>query len=176
MEEHVTNQKESRVRKFGNQGFTLIEILIVVMVLGILAMVIIPQITVSTQDARQSTLETNTMALRNAIEMYYVQHNNVYPGGTGLSVVATAQTDFLNQLTQYSNEAGAVVTTKDLANHPYGPYLKNGVLPTNPLNTFATVKCDVSLVLTATPSADDLKAYGWYFYHLTGRLVPGTAP
>ena len=34
-------------------GFTLIEMLIVVLLLGILAMLIIPQISVSTDDARQ---------------------------------------------------------------------------------------------------------------------------
>ena len=55
-------------------GFTLIEMLIVVLLLGILAMLIIPQISVSTDDARQNTLHSNLGTMRNAIELYYHQH------------------------------------------------------------------------------------------------------
>ena len=61
-------------------GFTLIEMLIVIIILGILAMVIIPQITVSQEDAKVSTLKTNLTGIRSAIELYYAQHNNIYPG------------------------------------------------------------------------------------------------
>ena len=61
-------------------GFTLIEMLIVIIILGILAMVIIPQITVSQEDAKMSTLKTNLAGIRSAIELYYAQHNNTYPG------------------------------------------------------------------------------------------------
>ena len=60
-------------------GFTLIEMLIIVIILGILAMIIIPQINVSSGEARLNTLKTNLNTVRNAIELYYHQHNNVYP-------------------------------------------------------------------------------------------------
>jgi len=40
-------------------GFTLIEMLIVVILLGILAMLIVPQISVSTGDANLNTLKSN---------------------------------------------------------------------------------------------------------------------
>ena len=165
----MINQKKDRKRKFGNKGFTLIEILIVVMVLGILAMVIVPQITVSTQDAKTSTMETNLAAMRNAVELYYIQHNNVYPGGTGADAAAAA-TAFVAQLTKYTNAAGATSDTVDAA-YPFGPYIKNGVLPTNPFNSLATVACDVSLDITATPLVTVLDDTGWYFYHKTGKLL-----
>ena len=165
----MINQKKSWKRKFGSNGFTLIEILIVVMVLGILAMVIVPQITVSTQDAKASTLETNLSAMRNAIELYAVQHNNVYPGGTGADAAAAA-TAFVAQLTKYTNAAGATSDTIDAA-YPFGPYIKNGVLPTNPFNSLATVACDVSTDITAAPLAATLDDTGWYFYHKTGKLL-----
>ncbi len=48
-------------------GFTLIEILIVVILLGILATVIIPHVNVSIDDAKLNTLKTNLKRMRSAI-------------------------------------------------------------------------------------------------------------
>ena len=45
-----------RTKRNKQAGFTLIEMLIVVLLLGILAMLIIPQISVSTEDAMENTL------------------------------------------------------------------------------------------------------------------------
>ncbi len=173
----MINQKKGLVRHLGSRGFTLIEILIVVMVLGILAMVIVPQITVSTSDAKASTLETNIAAMRNAIELYAVQHNNVYPGASLTKAKANGTADagdaaeaFLNQLTMYTNAAGEVNPSK-ASTHPYGPYIKNRVLPTNPYNSKADVACDASLDITATVVAATLDDTGWYFFHNTGKLL-----
>ena len=71
--------KKQRTTSRNQSGFTLIEMLIVVIVLGILAMIIIPQISVSTDEAKLSTLRTNLGSLRGAIELYYHQHG-AYPG------------------------------------------------------------------------------------------------
>ena len=154
-------------------GFTLIEMLIVVLLLGILAMLIIPQISVSTDDARQNTLHSNLGAMRNAIELYYHQHNETYPGrndnaGNPTAVPATAATAFLEQLTQYTDINGDVAVAQD-ATHIYGPYLKSVTLPTNPYNNDATVVCD-----TATNDITDRTSggtQGWRFYTLTGVLM-----
>ena len=67
--------REFRTQKLKDQsGFTLIEMLVVVIILGILAMIIVPQITVSTEDARLNTLQSNLTAVRSAIEVYAAQH------------------------------------------------------------------------------------------------------
>jgi prepilin-type N-terminal cleavage/methylation domain-containing protein len=50
-------------------GITLIEMLLVVILLGILAMLIIPQISVSTGDANLNTLQTNLSTIRNALNV-----------------------------------------------------------------------------------------------------------
>src|SRR3990172_4093252 len=86
----------SMVKK--RSGFTLIEMLIVIIILGILAMVIVPQITVSTEDAKVSTAKQNLATLRSAIGLYYAQHNNTYPN---LSTNT-------NQLTMYSAADGTI--------------------------------------------------------------------
>jgi prepilin-type N-terminal cleavage/methylation domain-containing protein len=127
-------------------GFTLIEMLIVIIILGILAMVIIPQISVSTDDAKVSTLKTNLAGMRSAIELYSAQHNVTYPGVNDSSGAATTDatisaTAFVAQLTQYTDATGAVVATKD-ATHTFGPYVKGGSLPSNPFRT-TTVTNDV---------------------------------
>ncbi|WP_320045539.1 type II secretion system protein [uncultured Desulfobacter sp.] len=169
MKRHTKTSKHMASQK----GFTLIEILIVVMVLGILAMIIVPQINVSTEDAKESTLSTNITALRNAIELYYHQHNGVYPGavkvdGSASPTAAEAATAFVQQLTRYTEADGTVSVTKT-ADAKYGPYIKNGVLPTNPFNEMATVLCDVATTDITSKTSD--ATTGWKFYVITGNLM-----
>jgi prepilin-type N-terminal cleavage/methylation domain-containing protein len=56
----------ARVRK----GFTLVEILIVVVILGILAAIVVPQFTNATQDAQGGNILTQLETLNNQIELY----------------------------------------------------------------------------------------------------------
>jgi len=135
-------------------GFTLIEMLIVIIILGILAMVIIPQITVSQEDAKISALKTNMGGIRSAIELYYAQHNNTYPGvkkvdGTLADVADAAEckTAFEAQMFQYSDATGKTATTFNATTAPFGPYFKGGALPANPFEDVATnttILCDVT--------------------------------
>ena len=53
----LVNRKKLKLNE--QSGFTLIEILIVVILLGILATIIIPQVSVSSDDAKLNTLRTN---------------------------------------------------------------------------------------------------------------------
>jgi len=162
-------QKYHRKTGLGNRGFTLIEILIVVMVLGILAMIIIPQINVSTEDAKQSTLATNISGLRNAIELYYHQHKQIYPGGGTVPTGETAATAFLRQLTEYTDIDGNIATIKDGTTYKYGPYLKGGSLPENPFNNLSDVACNTTVdIITTRVSTGDT---GWLFYTITGNLM-----
>jgi prepilin-type N-terminal cleavage/methylation domain-containing protein len=176
MQEQVISQKRFKKRKLGSNGFTLIEILIVVMVLGILAMVIVPQITVSTTDAKESALSTNIVALRNAIELYYHQHNNVYPGyyrsddSKKIANDSQAATSFVEQLTQYSDINGLVSKVKgNPAGAIYGPYLKSATLPENFFTDTATVLCDVAEDDISVKAQSGTSA--WKFYVITGILM-----
>ena len=74
----LRNRKNLKLNE--QSGFTLIEILIVVILLGILATIIIPQVSVSSDDAKLNTLRTNLANLRSAIELYYYHHSNKFPG------------------------------------------------------------------------------------------------
>jgi general secretion pathway protein G len=170
----TANRKRLLARQ---SGFTLIEMLVVVVVLGILAMIIIPQVAVSTDDASLRTLETNLSTLRSAIELYYHQHNSNYPGATnqttGAATAADAEaaTAMVEQLTKYSAVTGVVANTKGGVNI-YGPYIKGLTLPVNPYNNLDTVICDFDEADITVRSSVGTNS-GWKFYPVTGVLIPG---
>ncbi len=67
----------------GQRGFTLIEMIIVIIIMGILAAVIVPQIGSTSDDAKLSALKKDLTTMRDAVEIYYAQHNGFYPGTIG---------------------------------------------------------------------------------------------
>ena len=67
------------VRRNIKRGFTLVEILIVVIILGILAAIVIPQFTNASQDARRSSLASTVQTVRSQIELYKLQHGDQLP-------------------------------------------------------------------------------------------------
>jgi len=163
------------------EGFTLVELLIVVIILSILAAIVVPQFASSTTDAKYSTLDTNLGALRAATEVYYQQHG-AYPsavassGGTpptggaaGTGAAASAQA-FIDQLTMYSNAAGQTATNSD-TNYKYGPYLKKGV-PVEPISNSAAIEISTAglLGMTATAATNA----GYKFDNKTGQLIANT--
>lgn len=163
-------------------GFTLIEMLIVIIILGILAMVIIPQITVSTEDAKVSTLKTNLSGIRGTIEVYYAQHNMTYPGvnkqGEAVGTItltataAEAKSAFVDQLTLYTDANGK--TSPDgtkTAVYQFGPYIKGGTLPANPFNASNAVLCDLTVVgLPVTRTPVPAGGEGWLYLPKVGVI------
>ncbi|NIR30994.1 MAG: type II secretion system protein [Gammaproteobacteria bacterium] len=172
----------SHTTRVRHRGFTLVELLIVVIILAILAAIVVPQFGASTEDARVATLKTDLAQLRDAIEIYYHQHDNNYPGaikvdGSGpVSTVGEAQTAFVQQLTRYTSRSGEVSTVKD-GTHRFGPYIKTNALPPNPFTVDDTVDQDVTVdtatdditVASADPTPNDNT--GWKFYLQTGRFI-----
>ncbi len=64
-------------------GFTLIEILIVVVILGVLASIVIPQFASASQEASTSNIASQLRTLRTQIALYNVQHQaTVYDAAT----------------------------------------------------------------------------------------------
>src|SRR3972149_5345617 len=93
-------------RLSNKKGFTLVELLVVVIILAILAAVVIPQLRSSSQDAKLSALDSDLSTARSAIELYYHQHNSSYPGviKQHKGVAHTTTEDALsNQLPNYDD-------------------------------------------------------------------------
>lgn len=67
------------------KAFTLVEILIVVVILGILAAIVVPQFTNATQDAQAGNIKAQLDTLNNQIELYRAR-TNAYPDFSAATV------------------------------------------------------------------------------------------
>lgn len=137
-----------------NSGFTLIEVLIVVVIMAVLAATIIPQFSSSASDAKTSATKFNLQSLRSQIELYKLHHNGVLPTLTGGS---------LPQLTKATDANGNIGTTG--ASYPYGPYMVNGM----PMNSF-TNSSTVTAITTSPPTAASGSNGGWLYNTTTGQI------
>src|SRR5438477_5496853 len=67
------------IRPARRGGFTLVEILIVVIILGILAAIVIPQFTNASQDARKNSTSSLLQTIRSQVELFKLQHGDALP-------------------------------------------------------------------------------------------------
>jgi general secretion pathway protein G len=122
--------------KRSTPGFTLVEILIVVIILGILAAIVIPQFTNASNDARNNSTSSTLQTIRSQIELFKIQHTDTPPASTALWTVLMGKTN-------------ATDTTVAVATGTLGPYVQS--TPTNPVNGKNT--------FTSAPTA----GFGWLF-------------
>lgn len=149
------------------KAFTLVEILIVVVLLGIMAGIVIPTIGKSTTGARETTLAMNLNLLRRFIPVYTSQHEEVAPGYPGGDpTAAPTELAFLDQAMLSSNSQGQTAA-RGTAGYPYGPYLSK--IPTNPFNQKDAVEVLANGV--AFPAAAD-DSHGWIYKPETGEIRP----
>lgn len=147
-----SNQQLKDVGK--RAGFTLIELLIVVTILGILAAVVIPQFQSSTDEAKEANILSNLASVRHAIQLYRVQHGDVYP-----------TTAIVAQLTGTTDASGSTGTR-------YGPYIRRD-FPMNPLKE----RNDIQVLNTMVDEPSGLQ--GWRYAQETGEIrlnSEGTGP
>ncbi len=149
------------------RAFTLVEILIVVVLLGVLAAIVVPALGGWGVRAQQTTLAMHVSLLRRFIPVYTSQHREIPPGFlNGDRSASPTQQAFVDQATLSSNAAG-VTAAKGTAGFPYGPYISN--VPPNPFNKLATV----GFVADGDnfPAAADGN-YGWLYKPATGEIRP----
>ena len=158
-------------RNQNRKGFTLIEILIVVIILGILAAIVIPQFTNASKEAKQSSLVTMVQSLRSQIALFKLQHNDRLPGAATLvdSGGTFSESVFWDQLTLFSTLAGGTAAAKNTGTgHVYGPYMQSK--PANPLVAAANASKVSDGVFSATAGAG--AGFG-FFYDYNGGTGSG---
>jgi general secretion pathway protein G len=138
-------------------GFTLVEILIVVVILSILAAIVIPQFSDASEEAKLSTLVSDLQTVRSQIQLYKLQHKAQLPGTQGL--------EFNVAMTKYTDSDGKLVATQAPATNVYGPYIQR--MPENP---FKTGDSDANAVTTGTSAATGDGSGGWYYNTTTGAF------
>ena len=136
-------------------GFTLIEILIVVIILGILAAIVIPQFTNASEEARRNSLTSQLQTLRSQVELFKLQHRDRYP----CTDINDPESGWdWNKLTQKTDEDG-------VAGGNLGPYMQQK--PINPLNSSDVVATETA----GDPSVGDTYAgAGFVFSSETGKM------
>ena len=138
-------------------GFTLVEILIVVVILGILAAIVVPQFTEASGEAKESRLLSDLQSCRSQIELYKMQHTGLLP--------SAAAAGFVVAMTGYTNTDGTAPVAQTPAPGVYGPYLQK--MPSNP---FATAGNGQVVVNVAAPPAAAIADTGWFFNTNTGEF------
>jgi len=146
------------IRRNNNKGFTLVEILIVVIILGILAAIVIPQFTNASTDARKNSLTSQLQTIRSQVELYKLQHNELLPDFAG------------KQWAQMTGQSDVAGTTGSGAGFDFGPYLQQ--TPANPLNTNTLVSTGTT---DATTSSTFPAGTGFYVNTTNAKIWASNA-
>lgn len=94
------------MRALAKRGFTLVEILIVVVILGILASIVVANMLSSVEDAQIATTKNELGKLQRAVEVYIARNDNTIP-----------------EVTAGSGTWGPIVGNQYLKEAPRNPYV-----------------------------------------------------
>lgn len=147
------------------KAFTLVEILIVVVLLGILAVIVIPMVSGSAISARESALAHDLNMLRRYILIYKGQHLEVAPGyPDGDTTQVPTEQAVIDQMTLSSN-AGGQTAPEGTPGFERGPYLMRP--PVNSLNNKGTIQV-LGDAEDFPADADD--SHGWVYKPATSEV------
>ena len=78
----------SSIRNRLKKGFTLLELVVVVLIIGVIAAVAVPKMFNTAGDARDNAAKQTLSILRNAVELYKANNSDTYPGSDEASLKA----------------------------------------------------------------------------------------
>ena len=146
-----------RERMTSRSGFSLIELVIVVVIIGIIGAIAIPRMSRGTDGASDSALIANLSVLRNAIDLYAVEHNGDYPAQSKITDLLTKRSDAQGNVDDGGGAADGYI---------YGPYVRN--IPPLPVGA---QRGETGF----TSSQDDTTAAGWVYDEATGEITANSS-
>jgi general secretion pathway protein G len=147
-------------------GFTLVELILVITILGILAALVLPTFQGNVVQAKESAAKSDLMTIRTQIELYKLQHNGIPPGYADGNPVG--ETTLVFQITATTTVTGGI-SPSTVPSDPflYGPYLKK--IPENPFNKLSSIAYVAAA--TAFSAAVDGTSSGWLYKKETAEIV-----
>jgi prepilin-type N-terminal cleavage/methylation domain-containing protein len=134
-------------------GFSLVELAVVVVIIGLIASMAIPRLSRGSKGAAEGTLRGDLKTMRNAIELFRAEHQGLLP---------SKKEQFVAQMTQYTDIAGNVNDTRT-AEFCFGPYLRSA--PPLPVGKYAG---DSRVADGGKPG--DKNDGGWWYDEDTGDI------
>lgn len=136
------------------RAFTMIELVVVVVIMGVIGAVAIPRFARGTESVSESALKKNLQILNAALDLYITEHNGEPPNNAKIA----------QQLTQYTSPDGNISPNKDTT-HYLGPYLRESPpLPTG------TRKGMTGITVADQPTT------GWIYQKSKERIIPNFLP
>lgn len=132
------------MKRQARHAFTLVEILIVVVILGVLAAIVVPQFAGAVEDSAVTTTKSELQKLRRAIEVFEVRNENSLP-----------------DITAGDGTWGELIVST-------GAYLKEP--PANPYVGGENAKV---IVLGDAPDNAYQTGYAWIYNDATGEIWAG---
>lgn len=126
------------------RAFTLLEVLIVVIILGIMAAIVVPSFLRATDQATSGGTLDQLVKVRNALAVYYVRNGNVYPN-----------------ITAGDGTWGELLTAE-------------GYLREEPRNLWVGGANESVILIRDTPDGAYQTAHGWIWDPVAGNLWAGS--
>lgn len=150
-------------RSADRHGFSLIELVIVVVIIAIIGAIAVPRLSRGSTGASEAALAADLTVIRNAIELYAIEHLSEYPTSP-LQLVK--RTDEDGNVDDGTGEAGGFI---------YGPYLRKA--PPLPVGE-KRGSAEMEVVSSPTAEPPGTTNRGWWYNSSNGVIranLPATA-
>lgn len=146
-------------------GFSLVELMIVVAVLGILAAVALPTFSNNSQKAKEAAAKENLRILREAVQRYAIKHNDVAPGyPNNDKTKIPSWTTFIAQM-KVNERYLPILPPNPFNNNTVTQIIRNGqALPTQPSGSTGWIYKPQTKTIKLNKTGNDSSGTPYYDY------------